>query len=315
MKIALVVPTIRKDCIDLFLNLWSEYFSVIVVEDNPKPTFDVRCFFHFSWRDIVNDFGNQSWIISRRDSGIKCYGFLKAYQMGFDVIYCLDDDCLPLTEDVLSFQKQHANNLFNTPRWTQSVQGVRTRGIPYHNLGHLSNVVFSVGLWEDVADYDAVQSLSTKSTDYFEPPKITRVIPHGQYFPFCGMNFAFKREIAPLCYFPLMGLNSPYGRFDDIWFGIIAKKICDHLGYHIVCGEPFVRHVKASNVFNNLVKESPGIRLNEKFWEVVDAAVLTEHTPTLCMKEMGLHLVKQEDAYLSRIGKAIQIWTTFFETK
>ena len=104
----------------------------------------------------------------------------------------------------------------------------------------------------------------------------------------------------------------PYGRFDDIWFGLIAKKICDHLDYHIVCGEPFVYHTKASNVFNNLIKEGPGIALNETLWQTIDEIKLKEHLPRTCMKEIGESLATKEHAYISLLGKAIQEWAGLF---
>jgi len=39
-----------------------------------------------------------------------------------------------------------------------------------------------------------------------------------------------------------MGEGQPYRRFDDIWFGVIAKRICDHLGWSIAVGDPHVHH-------------------------------------------------------------------------
>lgn len=309
----LVVPTIRENSIKSFLASWDQpgvWDAIIVVEDNPEKTFDIKTDHHFCWKDIEDDLGDDAWIISRKDSGIKCYGLWKAYQIGAQYVFCLDDDCLPI--DVESFQSKHIDNLERTPRWTQSVQGMRTRGLPYHNLGVMPNVVFSVGLWAGVPDFDSVHTLATGVPHDFVPPTLTRIIPKDQFFPFCGMNFAFKRLAAPLCYFPLMGLNSPYGRFDDIWFGVVAKKICDHLDYHISCGEPFVRHERASNVFNNLVKEAPGIHTNETFWETIDAAELTADTPVDCVREMGMHLSLNANAYLAQFGKALQVWANLF---
>jgi hypothetical protein len=137
-------------------------------------------------------------------------------------------------------------------------------------------------------------------------------MPRNQYFPFCGMNFAFTSDVTPLTYFPLMGMNSPYGRFDDIWFGIICKKVCDHLDYHIACGKPYIFHSKASDAFNNLVKEAPGIKFNENFWEIIDGIELKTRTPISCMKEIGQNLEGHENDYLKKLGQAICIWANLF---
>lgn len=137
-------------------------------------------------------------------------------------------------------------------------------------------------------------------------------MPHGQYFPFTGMNFCFKREVAVLSYFPLMGEGQPYRRFDDIWFGVIFKRICDHLGYYITSGHPFVEHRKASDPMINLVKEAPGIKMNETFWEAVDGVKLTAQNPKDCMFEMGKGLSEETDAYIVRLGQALIVWAERF---
>jgi reversibly glycosylated polypeptide/UDP-arabinopyranose mutase len=115
-----------------------------------------------------------------------------------------------------------------------------------------------------------------------------------------------------MTYFPLMGEGQPYRRFDDIWFGIIFKKICDHLNYYITCGHPFIEHRKASHPLVNLVKEAPGIKMNETFWQIVDKIELTCKTPKDCMFEIGEGLFKEDDPYIKRLGQAITIWVERF---
>lgn len=309
----LVVPTIREDCIHEFLNAWDMLnWEIIVVEDNPKPTFrllgDAE---RYSWAEIDEELGNRSWIISRHDTAIKSFGFWKAYQMGADYIFALDDDCMPIPGTY--FIEEHFDNLENTVRWTQSVPGQRTRGIPYRNQGHADNVALSVGLWTGVPDFDSVYTLGARPDD-IELPKSNQLMARGQYFPMCGMNLCFKREITPLMYFPLMGDGQPYRRFDDIWCGIIAKKIMDHLNLLVSVGKPFIHHKKASNVFTNLVKEAPGIAANESFWETIDGIDLTETSVLGCMIEMGEELEKSDDAYLKKLGQAVLTWCSLFST-
>lgn len=304
----LVVPTIRKDCIDEFLDAWKSMdWKIIVIEDNPKLTFginDVEC---YSWQEIDEELGDKSWIISRHDCAIKCFGFWKAYKMGADYIFALDDDVFPIDSNHI---EKHIDNLEKTTRWTESVLGYRTRGIPYINKGYLSNVVLSVGLWEGTPDFDAISVLNG-NTDIILPEH-NRLIPKGQYFPQCGMNLCFRREITPMMYFPLMGDGQPYHRFDDIWCGIITKKIMDHLDLHVSVGKPFVYHTKASNVFANFSKESPGIVANEQFWETIDNIQLTENSVIGCMHEIGKSLQDSNDHYLIKLGDAIITWASLF---
>lgn len=265
MKV-LVIPTIRNQQIEDFFQSWNpckDWDHCIVVEDHPSKTFSINgnsCS-HFSWKEIDEDLGKDSWIISRKDSAIRCYGFWKAHSMGADYIFTLDDDCKPSTTP---FCESHISNLEEFPRWESSILDLDVRGIPYFNKGTQNNIVLNMGLWSGVPDLDASHHLCWKM-DNFDPPQKSRLIPANQYFPLCGMNFSFKKSVSPVCYFPLMGESQPYSRFDDIWFGIVAKKIFDHLGMSVSCGQPIVRHEKASNPFVNLIKESPGLQANEFF--------------------------------------------------
>ena len=64
----MVVPTIREDCIREWLAAWAGDLAgarVIVVEDNPAPSFTVTGAEHYSHRDFAG-LGADSWIIPRR---------------------------------------------------------------------------------------------------------------------------------------------------------------------------------------------------------------------------------------------------------
>jgi reversibly glycosylated polypeptide/UDP-arabinopyranose mutase len=317
MKTALVIPSNRQHNLLHFLDQWegnARWDLVIVVEDGPVKSFKLNeddllnaVLHHVSWNEIDEDLGEDSWIISRRDSAIRSYGFLLAYRLGADFIFTLDDDCLPLDT---TFITDHLNNFTQTPMWVPSIPGQRTRGLPYNNLGKSKKVVMSVGLWEGVPDYDAIQTLAKE-----RPPEelpMARVMPLGQYFPICGMNLCFIREIACLAYFPLMGEGYPYRRFDDIWFGVICKKICDHLGLQITCGFPYINHSRASDPFVNLVKEAPGIAFNEEFWCHIDQIKLTGITPNVCLAEIGLALKGNKNEYLDKLGQSLLVWNKLF---
>lgn len=309
---ALVVPTIRESSILEFLNKWDDQdWTIIVVEDNPEKTFRLlNVDHHFCWEDIERELGDDAWIISRRDAAIRSFGFYMAHKLGADFIFTLDDDCHPLEGE--DFIQQHIDRIVRTPQWTHAVPDQPTRGFPYYNLGALTNIVLNVGLWEGIPDFDAVQTLS--GSKHIDLEHCDRIIPRGQYFPMCGMNLCFKREIAPLMYFMLMGEGYPYRRFDDIWAGIIIKKVCDHLGYLVSVGTPFIHHAKASDPFVNLAKEAPGIGVNEDFWQKVDAIPLAGSTPVQCMKEIGLGIKTFDNDYMDSLGRAIIAWSQLFQS-
>lgn len=313
----LVVPSIREQHLKEFLAAWSDrggWDAVVLVEDNPEKTFDVKVDAHYSWKEIAEVAGSDAWIFSRRDSAIRAFGFLAAWRMGAEYVATLDDDCFPIS-GYHDWFGEHVRLMNDRTRWTPSIPGLRTRGLPYRNLGAKSAHV-NMGLWENVADYDSVQTLGllAKSPElpYFTPPSGSWIVPAGQYAPVCGMNLCFRREAAPLVYFPLMGEGQTYRRFDDIWMGVVMKKVADHLGWWVTAGEPHIEHRRASDPMVNLVKEAPGVAANEWLWGAVDAVPLSEGDAADCVAELGAGLRRHEDGYVAKMGEALGVWARFF---
>ena len=318
-----VVPSCRESCLHDFRGAWegtADWDRLLVIEDAPRRSFHLPdSAWHCSWHEIEEALGDDAWIFSRRDSAIRAFGLLLAWRHGADLVVTLDDDCYPRAG--LPICRAHELAMRSHPRWVPSVPGMRTRGLPYRNLGELP-VVANMGLWAGVPDLDAVQGLSdlgAATRGDYEPPAGSRVIPAGQYFPLCAMNLAIRREAIPLFYFPLMGQGWPYRRFDDIWAGVLAKRALDHLGWRISVGGPHITHVRASDPFANLVKEAPGVAANETFWELVDGIELRARTAAGCMAELGAGLAaaarrapRDDGDYLDRLGRALEVWASLF---
>lgn len=320
----LVVPTNRGERLLEFLDAWDPWpwDRILVIEDAAEVTVelpaerwssDVATVEIFSWKEIDAELP-EPWIISRMDSGVRAFGFWKAWQEGASCVFTIDDDCHPAGDDLIA---EHLRNLHETPMWQSTVPGLRVRGLPYRNVGGPLPVDVSVGLWLGVPDLDSVQSLAHDGTNAggnLVSNVRSRVMPSEQYFPMSGMNLAVRREAACLMYYPPMGKDSPYGRFDDIWCGLVVQRICRHLRHSIVCGRPFVAHLRASDPFANLVKEAPGIDANERMWELIEAVQLRGTTPIECMRDLGGSLVASADGeYVERWGRAILAWCELFD--
>ena len=315
----LVVPGNSPSRLRSFLSAWTPWpwDRIVVVLDLPAcdpevlagltPEQAERCEV-FSWAEIDAIVPDPS-IISRQDSAIRSFGFWHAWRTGADVIVTLDDDCYPAGEDPVA---GHRRNLFATPAWRSSVDGLRVRGLPYGNLGVLRGVQLSMGLWQGCPDLDAITTLAGGSSVSITDTQ-TVVMPSGQYFPMSGMNLAFRRDIACLMYFPPMGRGEPYNRFDDIWCGLVVQRICRHLGYSITCGRPLINHQRASDVMVNLVKEAPGVAANEGVWQIIDDIVLTGTRPRACMLEVGAALARHSDEYVARWGRSIRRWCELYD--
>lgn len=345
---ALIVPSIRKDSFDRFVTEWLETgllkrVDLILVEDSPQKTFDISRVEsgpagageaehrHFSWEDI--DRHDWSWIIPRKSDTVRSYGYWYAWHAGYDYLMTLDDDCWP-AEGYEELDLLHKSMLTRT-RWFNTLNSVRPRGVPYQNLGKRDAHV-NHGIWQGVLDYDAPQQLVNPTPEVYTHDN--RIVPHGAFFPFCGMNVMWRREAIPLSYHLLMGhhvvvrdnrasfaqvngIRTPFlkklqfDRFGDIWSGIIQKKVCDHLGWVMSSGTPYIHHDRASNPFTNLRKEANGIEVNENFWNFIDDIELHGLTAIECYREIG-HAISsfggEHDSYWKQLSHAMTVWADLF---
>lgn len=311
MKAAIVVPTARPASVLDFLTAWEQQFSghdIIIIEDNPTRTLDLasRTTEHYSWKEIDQELQDNSWIIPRRTDCIRSFGFYKASQKSVDIVVSLDDDCFPTGDDFLLKHWERLSEPAHSPAWTSTLATAVPRGVPYFTTNRRAECVLNHGLWTNIPDYDALTQISI--TRYpFDPTPLYQVIPQGKYFPMCGMNIAFRPAIMPIMYFLLMGRDCPYDRFGDIWCGVIAKRICDHLGYAVRSGDPLVDHRRASNVWKNLMKEAPGYEMNELLWKEVDSAILTETSFSGCYRAIARQ-VALLGGYWAKAAAAMGMW-------
>jgi len=320
-KIVLIVPTIREECIRLFLYAWREEFFknnifLIVVEDHLTNEIKINEDFRkfqinwYTWKDIDAELGKKGWIIPRRNAAIRNFGLLKALEYKPDMVVSLDDDCYP---DQENFFVRHWQFL-NTPAtldWVTSCDEP-TRGFPY-KIRNKSEVVLNHGLWSGVPDYDGITFKKSGYSPYKTIINETKVIPRYNYFPFCSMNFSYKPFITTLMYLPLMGQSSDgkkwqYDRFDDIWGGIILKKVCDHLGLAIRSGSPSVEHRKASDIDKIVEQEKAGMLANEYFWKRVDKIKINSRTIYGTYIKIASKIETWKESYFQNLGKAMKIW-------
>lgn len=315
MKAAIVVPTVRPECILEFLQAWRSQFAshhVLIIEDHPEPIFSVSDsnVRHFSWADIDAEFGSDSWIFPRKTDGIRSYGFYKAWQLQPDIVITLDDDCFPRGE---GFVEEHVRRLEQpaiSRGWTSTGTGAMPRGVPYDALDREYECVLNHGLWTNIPDLDALTVLTNKRQPQ-EFVGVNQTVPKGIYFPMCGMNVAWKPELTPAMYFLLMGMNWPFDRWGDIWCGILAKKVCDHLNLGVKSGDPYIEHRKKSDQWTNLARETSGYKVNEMFWQAVDSIVLSAADIQGAYKQIAESL-PLEGEYWSKLRRAMLLWADIF---
>uniref|UniRef100_A0A7I4EKE1 UDP-arabinopyranose mutase n=2 Tax=Physcomitrium patens TaxID=3218 RepID=A0A7I4EKE1_PHYPA len=324
-ELDIVIPTIR----DLaFLEQWRPYLSpyhLIIVQDG-DPTKKIHVpegydYELYNRNDINRILGPKASCISFKDSACRCFGFMMSKKK---YIFTIDDDCWvakdPSGHEINALE-QHITNLlspstplfFNTLYDPYRAGADFVRGYPFSMREGVATAI-SHGLWLNVPDYDAPTQLvkpAEKNTRFVDA---VMTIPKGTLFPMCGMNLAFDREmIGAAMYFGLMGDGQPIGRYDDMWAGWCCKVICDHLGFGVKTGLPYIHHSKASNPFVNLKKEYKGIFWQEEIIPFFQQVVLPKEAVTVeqCYIELAKQVgekLKGLDPYFTKLAEAMVTW-------
>lgn len=324
---ALVIPSNRPEQLTEFFKAWGDvggWDCVYLMEDAPYATrkmvgaasysnFQVQ---HLSHNNVERDLGDKAWIISKKDSACRSYGFYKAWQDNAEYILTLDDDVRPLlSSNLLS---DHVDAMTRAKRFKSSVQGLWPRGMPDCQVFR-DDVKASVGLWRGVPDLYAEDMLNGYPTDY-KPPLGTRILPDGEFIPICGMNLCIHRDAVPLCWFPLMGEGQSYSRFDDIWAGLVLKRGFDILGWKVSVGEPHVHHSRASDPIVCAERESSGKGVvNDSLWKCVskpgyvDAFDNAGEVMTAISVDINLLANQSGNEYFTLMAKGMRTWASLFK--
>jgi Reversibly glycosylated polypeptide len=112
-------------------------------------------------------------------------------------------------------------------------------------------------------------------------------------------------------------------RFDDIWSGLILKRVIDYMGWYVTTGEPFVKHQRQSNPFLNLRREALGIQIHERLWDYI---LDTPLEPGLGVTGAFLGIAERlrrfpelssdvpcPPGYFQRVADAMHVWSELFE--
>lgn len=340
ISVGICVPTIRKEQIIEFLKKWGPYWSssgqeiyevtLFIHEDCPTKMFQPNQsigveIVHTCHANIYEVLGTSEWIIPRSSGACRSFPMYLAWKHGCEYILTLDDDCYPVNGEGNSFLDMHLT-AFHQDRWFRTISGEDPRGIPYQDRGHLP-VLLNHGLWTGVPDLDGPTSLIQQRNSTAVVLRASQeVVPPGMWFTLCAMNVCYHRSAIPAAYNLLMGLETVgFDRFDDIWSGLLLKRIADHLGLYVTSGVPFVHHAKASNPFVNLRKEAFGIQLHEYFWRYVAAAPLDGvQTISGCYRQLADWIgffpaafpsAPTPPGYFERLSEAMVCWLNLFQAE
>lgn len=271
-QIAVVVPTIRPKSFVEFKKGWAGVFAnhdieLVVVDDTGDEPVIVHGRDRVSLDEVM---GKNKDLISNKCAAVRNLGFayVQLFLPNVEVIMTFDDDMLPngdpIADHLQILSENRPTSWFPVSEITS--RDDYTRGFPY-GIREESPVMLSHGVWYKNPDYDAPTQLVKGNV---ELNYLKCIVPKGLFFPFCGMNVAFRREALPYVYYAPVRDFKGAERFDDIYFGVLMKPLFDKKGWAIATGYSSCIHTRESNVLYNLEKEAVGIRHNESFWKDVE---------------------------------------------
>lgn len=338
-NVAVVIPMVAIYDWAMFDAL-SEDVPIIVCDDSdgrlsPPPRRNVRYFDYDAQRRIM---GRHYPAIPHKSSACRNFGHYLAYREGYDVIIALDYDCRVRPgwlDDHLLALSQVTDAHALAGRWINTVEqhGFYARGYPYEFRDPLENPVvethasgevkLNIGVWENILDLNGIDKLQR------EPPADPGLRGRANFIalgniPVCGMNTAFRAELAPAYFFmPDVWINGwRISRHDDIWGGYVLKKLMDRRGDLVSYGRPVVEHTRQSPMNSVVVVEHYTHLLGSLFFELIDeaaesvtsmeyAAMFAELTMGYCAA-LRRNMPRQYRQALQEIGLAMQQWAAVF---
>jgi len=292
----------------------------------------------FLAKEGLSDFKD---LIPRRSHAETSFGLLYLWlNKEFEYGFFIDDDTEP--ENQFDFFGGHIRNLNYSGKilevsssngWVNVLyqnferHHLYPRGYPYSKMNdHISvrlidvkegDIWISQGLWTNVPDLDAVRILMDGDLNGQAKTRLTVsdfrenfVVAKNNFLTVSSMNLAYRREVVPFFYqFPMDDNPWKIGRFDDIWSGIVAKKILDSIDKYIITGFPLIRHNKASrSTFKDLNAECPGYEANEIFSDLL-ANLRLNGNIFESTSEIAETLQKSSQIeFIRYCGKALEKW-------
>lgn len=333
-EVDIVIAAISPD-LSTFLEGWRTIFSrfhLIIIKDpdlladlHIPPGFDHHLYTKSDMEKVIGA------------SPIKFSGHLCRY-FGYLIstkkyIISIDDDCLPAKDgsgNLIDAIEQHMTNLktpatpffFNTLYDPFRKGADFVRGYPF-SLRNGVECAISSGLWLNVADYDApTQAVKPheRNTRYVDA---VLTVPLRAMMPVSGINIGFNRRVLGPALVPALHLKGEgkqrWETMEDIWCGMCAKVVCDHLGFGAKTGLPYVWRNGSGNAWESLKRESKGVKLMEEIVPFFQSVKLPKTVTTAedCVVQIA-SLVRERlgpiDPVFGLAADAMEEWVKLWKT-
>ena len=280
-------------------------------------------------------------------------GYLRALELGSDVIITIDDDNYPGGSNWLS---EHLSALYTTEalpivssrnkmvnpcyilKFNYPALRIYSRGYPFSKLFYDTfdvefrsegKVALNMGLWTKSPDVDAYTNIlypGLESLGIKERFQSRYALALDNYMPINTQNTSFIRELTPAFYDVLMDTTIRgvrLDRYDDIWAGLFALKLIHRLNYRVTFGAPLTVHKRNKHDYiSDLRSELIGMSLNNVVHEIIMSADVQSKNFTdgylelagILMTEIRKFVTDEEVlSYFSKLTEAMRIWIDLVE--
>ncbi len=280
-------------------------------------------------------------------------GYLRALELGADVVVSVDDDnyaedsnwlhehlsILRATDPLPTVSsKNRIVNPCHILRFNYPNVQIYSRGYPSSKLFSDTfdvearsggKVALNLGLWTRSPDVDAYTNIlypDLESLGIKEEFHKRYALALNNYMPINTQNTAFIRELAPAFYDVLMD-TSVFGaridRYDDVWAGFFALRLIHKLNYRATFGIPLTVHRRNKHDYiSDLKSELIGMSLNNVVHEIVMNSEIEAKSfidgylelAQILTREIGKFVTNCEILkFFSRLAEAMETWIRLVE--
>jgi len=240
-------------------------------------------------KQFLQNYPNLDEMIPYNTDNRRNIGYIKALELGAEIIINMDDDNLALnlhdfyTSHSIVGEKRTLPNYRGDNNWVNICEALKfdqdyniyPRGFPYSKRNQnnfifaenrTARIIANEGLWLGEPDVDAISRLATPvSVEGLEVEQFA-VLPNN-FSPFNSQNSAVHKDAMPAYYYVLQGLDHrglKLDRYGDIWQGLFLQKIASHLGDVVSFGTPLCRHDRNfHDHFNDIRVELIGMEFSD----------------------------------------------------
>jgi hypothetical protein len=363
-KISIITTTINNPSfLKYFYNNFYKYLvnldniKIIVVGDNKTPSkeWNSIAYPNVEYWDIETQNIYLNKLTKKSDMLLSVFpennmlrrnfGYLRAIELGSDIIITVDDDNLPIDCNFIQghlnafnnknvFKLRSYNGLINhCEMLNMNHNGVYSRGYPTNHMcsynplviegKNKSNVKLNMGLWTSKPDVDSTYNImfnDLNSISYDTPNNFAMY--KDNYFSINTQNTAIKKEATRIFHNEYMATVNgyPLHRFDDIWAGLFTLKVIHTNDDTATFGNPIVEHRRNThNYAKDLNTEYMGLILNNRVWDKVRNMDISKGDYTTGYLEISDNINKFNEfepsvnKYFSKLSESMRFWTELVE--